>query len=88
MHDYLGKLQSSPVRTLSDLIAFNNTHASDELPPGEMEALQHAILLLTPPDNPTQDLLEKSNSFQIRVKGTVLFIEGIACCNLQVMVGD
>ena len=32
---YLADLESSPVRTLKELITFNEDHAREELPPGE-----------------------------------------------------
>ena len=31
---YLSDLQSSPIRTLKELIAFNEEHSKEELPPG------------------------------------------------------
>jgi amidase len=32
---YLSDLETSPVRTLEELIEFNKKHADKELPPGE-----------------------------------------------------
>jgi hypothetical protein len=35
VEDYLGGLKESKVRTLEDVINFNDAHASDELPSGQ-----------------------------------------------------
>jgi hypothetical protein len=35
LENYLGSLRESKVRTLEDVINFNDAHASDEFPPGQ-----------------------------------------------------
>lgn len=42
---YLADLESSPVRTLKELITFNEDHAREELPPGQTSLFVHLIMI-------------------------------------------
>ncbi len=62
---YLADLETSPVRTLKELITFNEDHAREELPPGESSLCtsNHGSLQKSGHDN--QDILKSSYELSV-----------------------